>query len=187
MPVEPVVVITGAGSGLGRSLAISLASKGHGLALVGRSKERLLQTQADIANADCLILPVDVTEEGASEYIVNETLDAFHRIDAVVNNAGMARMATIEQLELAEAEAMERAQDSFLESFSTTPAALPASSMPEPAVIAAFTDRPQKMVFRADGAVCDFCIHCCVSCPQGKHFCGHEDRSGIHPMSPRVE
>src|ERR1700680_2432546 len=108
MPVEPVVVITGAGSGLGRSLAISLASKGHGLALVGRSKERLLQTQADIANADCLILPVDVTEEGESEYSVNETLDAFHRIDAVVNNAGMARMATIEQLELAEAEAMLR-------------------------------------------------------------------------------
>jgi len=56
-----------------------------------------------------------------------------------------------QRVTLAEAEAMERAQDSFLESFRTAPAALPVSSKPEPAVIAAFTDRPQKMVFRADG------------------------------------
>jgi urea carboxylase len=52
---------------------------------------------------------------------------------------------------LSEAEAMERAQDKFLDTFSTAPAPLPASSKSEPALIAAFTDRPQKMVFRADG------------------------------------
>jgi NAD(P)-dependent dehydrogenase (short-subunit alcohol dehydrogenase family) len=108
MPVSPVVVITGAGSGLGRSLAVSLAAKGHRLVLVGRSKERLLETQADIAGADCLTLSVDITEEGAGDYIVSQTLGAFQRIDAVVNNAGMARMAGIEQLALAEAEAMVR-------------------------------------------------------------------------------
>jgi urea carboxylase len=52
---------------------------------------------------------------------------------------------------LAEAEAMERVQDRFLDDFATAPALLPQSSKPEPAIIAAFTDRPQKMVFRADG------------------------------------
>jgi NAD(P)-dependent dehydrogenase (short-subunit alcohol dehydrogenase family) len=108
MPVNPVVVITGAGSGLGRCLAISLAAKGHRLALVGRGKERLLETQAAIAGADCLTLAVDVTEEGAGDYIVSETLGAFQRIDAIVNNAGLARLAGIEQLALAEAEAMMR-------------------------------------------------------------------------------
>jgi urea carboxylase len=52
---------------------------------------------------------------------------------------------------LAEAEAMERAQDRFLDDLTTAPPVLPTASKPEPAVIAAFTDRPQKMVFRADG------------------------------------
>jgi NAD(P)-dependent dehydrogenase (short-subunit alcohol dehydrogenase family) len=108
MPVNPVVVITGAGSGLGRSLALSLAAKGHRLALAGRSKERLLDTQAGIADADCLILPVDITEEGAGDYIVSQTLGAFQRIDAIVNNAAIARLARIEQLAFAEAEAILR-------------------------------------------------------------------------------
>jgi urea carboxylase len=52
---------------------------------------------------------------------------------------------------LAEAEELERRQDAFLEDFGTAPSSLPDVSEPEPAVIAAFTDRPQKMVFRADG------------------------------------
>jgi urea carboxylase len=52
---------------------------------------------------------------------------------------------------LAEAQAMEVAQDVFLGDFRTPPPTLPSDSKPEPAIIAAFTDRPQKMVFRADG------------------------------------
>jgi urea carboxylase len=55
------------------------------------------------------------------------------------------------RITLAEAEALEAAQDKFLENFTSAPLALPTSSTPEPAIIAAFTDRPQKMVFRADG------------------------------------
>jgi urea carboxylase len=55
------------------------------------------------------------------------------------------------RITLAEAEAMERAQDTFLDSLATAPPALPTTSKPEPAIIAAFTDRPQKMLFRADG------------------------------------
>jgi NAD(P)-dependent dehydrogenase (short-subunit alcohol dehydrogenase family) len=108
MPVDPVIVITGAGSGLGRCLAVSLATKGYRLCLVGRGKERLLETQAEIADADCLILSVDITEEGAGDYIVSQTLDVFRRIDGVVNNAGMARMAAVEQLTFSDAEAMLR-------------------------------------------------------------------------------
>jgi len=108
MSIGPVVVITGAGSGLGRCLAVSLAAKGYRLALVGRSKERLLETQAVTGSAECLTVAVDITDEGAAERIVSETLDAFARIDAVVNNAGMARLAGLEELALAEAEAMVR-------------------------------------------------------------------------------
>jgi len=56
-----------------------------------------------------------------------------------------------QRVTLAQAEAMECAQEAFLADFLTAPASLPNTSVPEPAVIAAFTDRPQKMVFRADG------------------------------------
>jgi urea carboxylase len=55
------------------------------------------------------------------------------------------------RITLAEAEALELAQDKFLEDFASAPLVLPTSSTPEPAIIAALTDRPQKMVFRADG------------------------------------
>jgi NAD(P)-dependent dehydrogenase (short-subunit alcohol dehydrogenase family) len=108
VPVQPVVVVTGAGSGLGRCLAVSLAGKGYRLTLVGRDKERLEQTQAALGDTDCLTLALDVTAAGSGESIVDETLNTFNRIDAVVNNAGMARLARLEQLSLAEAEAMMR-------------------------------------------------------------------------------
>jgi urea carboxylase len=55
------------------------------------------------------------------------------------------------RITLAEAEAMERGQDAFLADFKTPPPALPDASVPESAIVAAFTDRPQAMVFRADG------------------------------------
>jgi urea carboxylase len=55
------------------------------------------------------------------------------------------------RITLAEAEAMEREQDAFLAGFATPPPQLPTHSVPEPAIIAAYTDRPQAMVFRADG------------------------------------
>jgi urea carboxylase len=55
------------------------------------------------------------------------------------------------RMTLVEAEALERAQDAFLVDFAIEPANLPDASLFEPAVIASFTDRPQKMVFRADG------------------------------------
>ncbi len=55
------------------------------------------------------------------------------------------------RITLTEAEAMEAAQDLFLRDFGNPPPSLPTASVPEPAVIAAYTDRPQAMVFRADG------------------------------------
>lgn len=103
--MTPVVAITGAGSGLGRALAVSLARRGHRLALVGRSKDRLLETHHQ-AGGDCLVLPADITEPGAADHVVDRTRAEFGRIDALVNNAGRARMAGLTELTLPEAEAM---------------------------------------------------------------------------------
>lgn len=108
-----VVVITGAGSGIGRALAQALSRKHHSLVLAGRRKERLLETctlcLADgAAEESLLVVPVDLAGERAATDVVQEALGTFGRIDALVNNAAVARFATIEQARLHDIEAMVR-------------------------------------------------------------------------------
>jgi NAD(P)-dependent dehydrogenase (short-subunit alcohol dehydrogenase family) len=123
-----VTVITGAGSGVGRALALDLAGQDGRLALVGRRKERLLDVElscitAGAAAENILVLPADVTESTAPEWIVGETMTAFGRIDALVNNAGWARF---DQLEMAFQEDLERMVATHL----TAPAALIRAALP---------------------------------------------------------
>lgn len=99
---DAVTIITGAGSGLGRALAESLAKRGRPVVLVGRRKEHLLQTRAACLAAGaaiekCRILAADVTEQGAAEQVMSETLRTLGRIVALVNNAALARFAPIEE------------------------------------------------------------------------------------------
>lgn len=108
-----VTIVTGAGSGLGGELARSLAGAGGRLTLVGRRKDRLEETQrACVANGappeHCLVIEADVTEPTATEEIVARTLRSFGRIDALVNNAAIARFASLEVAEPEELEEMMR-------------------------------------------------------------------------------
>jgi NAD(P)-dependent dehydrogenase (short-subunit alcohol dehydrogenase family) len=110
---DSVIVITGAGSGIGRALSQSLSAKRHRVALAGRREERLLGTRAacvaeGAAEGSVLVLPVDLTEAGSAEYVVQQTLDTFGRIDALINNAGLARFAMLEQVRADDVEAMVR-------------------------------------------------------------------------------
>lgn len=86
--MSPVAVVTGAGSGLGRHIAVALAGDGYRVALVGRRAEALRETAADIAADRALVLPADVTDPVA----VAATFDTVHRdwgrVDVLVNNAG---------------------------------------------------------------------------------------------------
>jgi NAD(P)-dependent dehydrogenase (short-subunit alcohol dehydrogenase family) len=84
-----VVLVTGAGSGIGRAAAIRLAREGGALALVGRTAERLAETRAAIGDAGVEIYPGDVGEAAAVERIVAATLARFSRIDVLVNAAGI--------------------------------------------------------------------------------------------------
>ena len=84
-----VAIVTGAGSGIGRATAVMLGERGWTVVLSGRRREPLEQT-AELVEGETLVLPADVgTDEGARS-IVRGTLEAFGRIDAIVNNAGMA-------------------------------------------------------------------------------------------------
>ncbi|MFJ8929606.1 glucose 1-dehydrogenase [Streptomyces sp. NPDC102364] len=88
-----VVLITGGGSGLGRSAALRVAAEGAKLALVDVNAEGLAQSASEIEKAtpgaEVLTLTADVSDEAEVARYVAETTRAYGRIDAFFNNAGI--------------------------------------------------------------------------------------------------
>lgn len=84
------IVLTGASKGIGKALAIDLASHGVNLVLVARSQSELEQVkkQVEQAGSNCLIFAGNVSDESLANKVVNETLAAFGKIDFMINNAG---------------------------------------------------------------------------------------------------
>jgi NAD(P)-dependent dehydrogenase (short-subunit alcohol dehydrogenase family) len=87
---EKVVLITGAGSGLGRATAIAVAAQGAALALVDVSEKGLAETQAALPSTTrSIVLIADVSDEAQVAGYVASTLEAYGRIDGFFNNAGI--------------------------------------------------------------------------------------------------
>jgi NAD(P)-dependent dehydrogenase (short-subunit alcohol dehydrogenase family) len=82
----PVAVITGAGSGIGRAVAVGMLDAGYRVALAGRRRESLAES-AD-GRAEALVVPTDVTDEAAVDALFAATREAFGRVDVLFNNAG---------------------------------------------------------------------------------------------------
>lgn len=86
-----VVLITGAGSGIGRATAKRMASEGARLMLVDRNEEGLNQTRDELpAGTEVLLQAMDVSDEVAVEKCVADTVDHFGQLDVLCNNAGIA-------------------------------------------------------------------------------------------------
>lgn len=87
---DTVAIITGASQGIGRATAIRLARDFGALALVARSKDKLEDTAraAEAAGSRVLVIDADLAEPAAAESVVDATLSAFGRIDALLNIAG---------------------------------------------------------------------------------------------------
>ncbi|MGA4861488.1 SDR family oxidoreductase [Streptomyces lavendulocolor] len=85
--VPRIAVVTGAGSGIGRSVALALAEDGWSLALAGRRAEPLRETAA-LAGTDALCVPTDVTSPDAVTALFAAARDRFGRVDLLFNNAG---------------------------------------------------------------------------------------------------
>lgn len=102
MPQTPVVIVTGASSGIGRSAAEMLAERGFAVAMLARTASKLRETEEAIRqrtpDASVLVLPTDVTDPGAVNVAVEAVLADHGRIDAVVNAAGDAPLQPIEQI-----------------------------------------------------------------------------------------
>ena len=81
-----VVVVTGAGSGIGREAAHALHAAGFRLVLAGRTEASLRETAEGCAGA--VVVPADVTDPAAVEALFARALEAFGRVDVLFNNAG---------------------------------------------------------------------------------------------------
>jgi len=95
-----VALITGAGSGIGRTVAIALAEKGYRLVLAGRHNDRLKETAAMLATApdEVLCVVTDVTDPTSVTELFAATRASFGRLDLLFNNAGIGIGAPIEDL-----------------------------------------------------------------------------------------
>jgi short-subunit dehydrogenase len=95
-----VAIVTGASAGIGRSLALQLADQGAKVVLAARRVERLEQVAAECLQrgGETLVVPVDVGDETQCKTLVEKTLDKFNRLDLLINNAGLAVTALLDDL-----------------------------------------------------------------------------------------
>ena len=95
------VLITGASEGIGRALALALASEQANLAINARSAPRLEETAKECRarGAQVLALPGDVSRQADCAELVTRTIERFGRLDVLVNNAGITMWSRFDQLQ----------------------------------------------------------------------------------------
>ena len=86
-----VALVTGAGSGIGRTVALALLGAGYQVVLAGRRIEALEETvaMAGTAKGNALAVPTDITDPAAVRALFSQTEQAFGRLDVLFNNAGV--------------------------------------------------------------------------------------------------
>ena len=99
---DAVVVVTGAGGGIGRALSVALASKGARLALVGRRTGPLEETAGLMTGAPPLVLPCDVSDAEAVAGLHERVEAGLGEIEVLVNNAGRGAYGPFEEVPLAD-------------------------------------------------------------------------------------
>ena len=96
-----VAVVTGGSKGIGKAIAFGLAAAGAKVVLAARTPETLEQAAAElsvggVSNPDSVLaVPTDVTDAAAVQGLVQKTLDAYQRLDILINNAGAGRFGPV--------------------------------------------------------------------------------------------
>jgi NAD(P)-dependent dehydrogenase (short-subunit alcohol dehydrogenase family) len=92
-----VAIITGGGSGIGKSVAIALGKAGYSVSIAGRRQEALDETVAVIRNngGSAVTIQTDITDPKGVDALFSKTVEAFGRVDLLFNNAGMFGSAAL--------------------------------------------------------------------------------------------
>lgn len=86
---EKTALITGAGTGLGRAIAKSMAEAGFRVILTGRREDKLREVENEIGKDNTIVIPADVTKEESIGNLRNKSLkETEGRLDVLVNNVG---------------------------------------------------------------------------------------------------
>jgi NAD(P)-dependent dehydrogenase (short-subunit alcohol dehydrogenase family) len=92
-----IAIITGAGTGIGRAIALAFAREGAKIAVVGRRQEHL-ESVAKAAGSSSLVLTGDVSKQTDIDRVLAETSAHFGDVNVLVNNAGVLHIGTAEQV-----------------------------------------------------------------------------------------
>ena len=95
---DQVAIVTGASSGIGKSLASQLAGQGAKVVMAARRVELLEQVAAEcrVRGGEGLVVPTDVSDEAQCKALVEKTIEKYGRLDLLINNAGLAVTALLE-------------------------------------------------------------------------------------------
>lgn len=98
------ILLTGAGSGIGRAVALELAHYSPRLALVGRRSEPLEEVASSVRErgGEAVVIPADLTADGAPAQVVATAQEQLGGIDVLINNAGNVRAGRLEVIEESE-------------------------------------------------------------------------------------
>lgn len=92
-----VAIITGGGSGIGKSVAIALGKAGYSVSIAGRRQEALNETVAVIRDngGSAVAIQTDITDPKRVDALFSRTVEAFGRVDLLFNNAGIFGSAAL--------------------------------------------------------------------------------------------
>jgi NAD(P)-dependent dehydrogenase (short-subunit alcohol dehydrogenase family) len=93
--LQKVTVVTGAGTGIGKAVALALMKEGYAAVLAGRRKDKLdeVASEGKAIGAKSLVVPTDVSDPGAIKALFAKTKETFGRLDVLFNNAGIGAPA----------------------------------------------------------------------------------------------
>lgn len=99
-----IAIVTGSSSGIGKAIALTFAREGARVVVAARRKVLCEQTADQIRRdgGEALVVPTDVTDEKQVRRLIETTVQAFGRLDLLVNNAGLVSHARIEDTSVAE-------------------------------------------------------------------------------------
>lgn len=95
---DKVVIVTGAGSGIGEATARRFSAEGASVVLVGRTKKKLDKVAAELEGENVMIAPCDIADENAVKDLFRAVIKEFKRVDCVVNNAGIFKGGKVQDV-----------------------------------------------------------------------------------------